>query len=259
MSQDCLLVRRHLDAFVDGELRGPVVLRVWDHLKHCAPCAAQADEVRQIGELLRTSAEGKVEDLSALAGLAGTVVTRTRAEGAQSWGGLVRRAGEDWHWVLVGAGSLAATLIVTIIASAVLAFGPKPQREESLAAIVTELALPTPSGYLFADVKRAGSSSEPVMMQLDNGRPRASAETVALAANGPSNAEMVGALFDATHWPRRICSGGMDAACRRAVEGLSTEITRALLARGTPALGPVEVGQIRLVESVVVHDRISGS
>src|ERR1700741_3049790 len=101
-------VHRDLAAFVDGELRGATVLDVLQHLERCDDCAAEVAHLRSIGEKIRATVPAESVPAE-LEGLASTVISRTRAESAESWPGIFRRAQEDWHWVIVGAGAIAAT------------------------------------------------------------------------------------------------------------------------------------------------------
>src|SRR5262245_40427565 len=94
---ECPSVRRDLAAFVDGELRGDRVLRVLRHLDRCASCTGEVESLRGLGDLLRTNAPAD-PDGGTFDGLAGTVISRTRAEANQSWWAVARRASEDWHW-----------------------------------------------------------------------------------------------------------------------------------------------------------------
>jgi anti-sigma factor RsiW len=98
----CAAVRPNLGALVDGELRGATVLRVLRHVDTCRACAGEVEALRRLGDLVRVSAS--VDTPGALDGLASTIVSRSRAEAEQSWRGVLRRASEDWHWVVVGAG-----------------------------------------------------------------------------------------------------------------------------------------------------------
>jgi len=56
---DCTLVRTHLDAFVDGELRPydahdrPLAPLVEGHLASCAPCARLAQQLRALRSAVR--------------------------------------------------------------------------------------------------------------------------------------------------------------------------------------------------------------
>ncbi len=110
-----------------------------------------------------------------LDGLASTVISRTRAESAESWPGIFRRAQEDWHWVIVGAGAIAATFVSTLVLSAILAFGPKPDRADSISAFYTNFR--TPAGDLYLLATPAGRDQEPIWVN-ENGGPAASARVV---------------------------------------------------------------------------------
>jgi hypothetical protein len=72
-----------------------------------------------------------------LAGLAGGVVSRVGAERALSWRAMFDRAVEDWHWFLVGFGSVTAAFFSVTFVSAVLHFGPAPERQDSVAALLS--------------------------------------------------------------------------------------------------------------------------
>lgn len=258
----CASIHPQLDAYADGELSGAERLRIYQHLQRCAPCASRAVAIRALGDALRASAASRDVPGSAIRavdGLASTVTSRVRAEQAQSWRAMFREAREDWHWVLIGGGSLVATLVVTAVVSAVLTFGPKPQRDDSLAAIVASPA-PVPAGYLFADMKQPGPG-DAVMFQIENGSPPASPDIMALTANGPTNEEIVGVLFDAANRPRSVCTAGMTAECRRALHELSNQVTQTMLPRGTlnPVLLEVEVQQLRWFESTVVRGGPAGA
>ena len=104
----CESVRPQLSAFADGELPGGEMLRVAEHLDLCRECASEVADIRGLGDGLRAAASG-FSMPPALAGLADGVISRVRAEAAQSWRGVFSRAIEDWHWAVVGLGSLAAT------------------------------------------------------------------------------------------------------------------------------------------------------
>jgi len=132
----CARVRPLLGSLVDGELSGADMLRVTAHLGECHACAGEFDALRRIGDLLRTTATST--EIPSMAGLADGLITRVRAESEQSWRGLFQRAVDSWHWTIVGLGSVTATAVVTLIVSAVLMFGPAPNRSDSLAGVLSE-------------------------------------------------------------------------------------------------------------------------
>jgi hypothetical protein len=259
----CASVQPQLGAFVDGELRGAARMRVFRHVQTCESCASQAEDLGRVGELLREAAHASSTDYAGLDGLAATIVSRTNAERQQSWAGRLRHATEDWHWVLVGTGSVAATLAVTFVVSAMLAFGPKPQRSDSLAAIVVDLAPPTDSqvmtsDYLFAEVLRSASDADGLTVQLDNGSPRASMEDLVLVSNSPTNAQVVEALFDVANHGRT--GYAQSDLSRQAAENLSKRVTSTMLESGNPMSENYRVRRLLLSTSVkVVSDSEAGS
>ena len=115
----------------------------------------------------------------ALDGLAGGVISRVRAESAQSWRAVFDRAFDDWHWTLVGAGSVASTFLTTTFLSMILAFGPAPRSEDSLSALISNLG--SPAGMLFVYVAPSGDNGDSVLLQVDTGGPRASSVATELA------------------------------------------------------------------------------
>ena len=85
-----------------------------------------------------------------LDGLADGVISRARAEAAQSWRAIFARAIEDWHWAVVGLGSVAATSTTLLFFSMLLTFGPEPPSRESLAALMNNLRRPAGTVILMA-------------------------------------------------------------------------------------------------------------
>jgi hypothetical protein len=133
-SQECR--EQRLAEYVDGELSGIEMLHVSRHLEQCATCGQEAQDLRRMGDMLRHAAHPEAAP-SVLAGLASSVVSRVGAERAQSWRALFSRAVEDWHWFLVGFGSVTAAFISIAFVSAVLHFGPAPERQDSVAALLS--------------------------------------------------------------------------------------------------------------------------
>jgi anti-sigma factor RsiW len=189
----CSAARPTLGALVDGELSGAEMLRVTGHLEHCDACSDAVEDIRSVGEVLRVNARDiPMPDMD---GLADGVFTRVRAEREQSWRGTFTRAVDDWHWAIVGLGSLSATAAVALFVSAVLWFGPAPERPDSLAAVFNETAarpvfvVSTGNGNWDNVLDRAASGRG--LSHQSNGQ-------VALAAFvGPTEQELVGSLSDA--------------------------------------------------------------
>lgn len=136
----CLAVQPHLEAFVDGELRGDVLRRVSEHVEDCRDCRAFADSVESVGSVLRGGLSADA-DLEELAGLADGVVSRIRAEERESWRGKFERATDDLHWVVVGAGSVAAAFLTALSVSVVM-YSSVEQRADSLASVLNTAGSP---------------------------------------------------------------------------------------------------------------------
>ena len=174
-SRFCALVRDQLEAFVDGELSGADRLEVAQHIQVCSNCATTVEELSIVGDALRESAEALESPVGELSGLAAGVISRARVEAAMSWQGRMRRASEDWHWLVVVSGAVAASLVCFLALSALLAFGPEPGRRDSLA---TSLYMPPPGMQvaldpsLPADVRLAIAEREHRVCGLESRRRR---------------------------------------------------------------------------------------
>jgi len=136
----CLAVQSHLEAFADGELRGDVLRRVSEHVEGCDDCGAFVESVQNVGGALRGISPTD-EDFDQLAGLADGVVSRIRAEERESWRGRFERATDDLHWVVVGAGSVAAAFLTALSVSVVM-YSSVEQRADSLASVLNTAASP---------------------------------------------------------------------------------------------------------------------
>jgi anti-sigma factor RsiW len=250
----CDAVRPLLGSYVDGELRGHELADVSRHLETCLACGREAEGLSGLGDLLRSAAHDAPPPPE-MGGLAGGVVSRVGAESAQSWHGLFERAVEDWHWVIVGAGSVAATFVSTMFLSLVLTFGPAPQRPDSLAALMSNLG--SPAGTLFLIATPVSGNGDWVVMQVDDGRPQASRAMTALvrpaSAERLSERELVDRLSDAvTRKGRLIDLNEMHPMDRMYTEALLDEINSLHTREPAQAGGTVSVGGVRLVASTGV-------
>jgi hypothetical protein len=251
-ARECI-VHPDLEAFVDGELRGARVLEVLDHLDRCAACSNDVADLRALGETIRRGLPAEPPAVE-FDGLASTVISRTRAEAAESWPGVFRRAQEDLHWVMVGAGAVAATFVSTLLLSAILAFGPKPDREDSLSALITNVRLP--AGTLFLWATPVGDQ-EPMLVQVDEGGvtvPRALVEYAMWSSDASrTEAALVDALQDAvTDGDHTVALDQMDPKRRRQAEALLVEISRLRAASPLPHGVALAVHEVRLLASARV-------
>lgn len=242
----CTSLRRDLAAFVDGELRGDRVLGVLNHLEHCPECSEHVQALRELGDCLRAEAPAE-PPVHLFDGLASTVVSRTKAETQLSWRAKIRRAHEDWHWPLVGAGALSATFVSFVLVSAILAFGPRPERDDSLSAMIANYG--TPAGTVFLYAAPVGDE-DAQLVQVDDATPAASRATVRLASRStdraPSEAQLVDALADIlTRHGRVVPLSRLSPSERSAAEFLLQEISRM---RAGSAVFPAAADQLRVYE-----------
>jgi hypothetical protein len=221
---------RNLGAFVDGELSGADRMRVSQHLAECTNCAAEAEALGALGDVLRFGAQTSDPEPGALDGLAGGVISRVRAERSQSWHGFVERLMDDWHYTVVGAGALAAAFISIAFVSVMLEFGPAPERDDSLAALIANLN--SPAGTLFVEATPfSGKDRSSMLMQVGNDliMPDESvgAGSVPVVLRYVSEQEFVGALSEAmTRDGRLLELRSMTEQQRRYTEGLLDAIGR---------------------------------
>ncbi len=258
MDADCRAIRDDLYAFVDGELPGRARLRVSAHLERCSACADHVRVMGDLGDLLRHGARAGLAGRR-MDGLAGGVVSLSRAQWAQSWRGLIDRAFDDWHWAIVGVGSVAATFVSTLFVSMILAFGPVPHRDDSLSAIITNLG--APAGLLIVYATPAGDDRDSILLQVDRGEAAPSPQVAELVSSHASRirstgADLVGELTEAvTRHGHIVGLDMMTARDRRHAEALLDEISRRLVPETRPVGAEVRVDEVRLITSTSVSAR----
>jgi hypothetical protein len=241
----CAVYRDDLAAFVDGELTGAERLRMSEHLERCPACAVEAERVQNIGSLLRTAAE-EVAAAPPMSGLAGGVVTRVRAETAQSWRAVLGRGLDDWHWFIVGGGSVAATFVSMLFVTALLIFGSKPVQHDSLAGLMSSLQ--SQSGTLLVEV---GGSKAGKVMQVGAG----TSSVLVMPLSLMSEQDLVTRFMDLVVSKRGdlLSLGNMPASARRDVEELLKQLSqRREGSAGRADSGRLDVVRIRLLTSVSV-------
>jgi hypothetical protein len=129
----CVDVRRQLAAYHDRELAVGEMIAVEGHLDACGACTSEARALAEIGDALRTVARTRAEDLS---GLQPGILSRLRAERAESFTARTGRLFEDMHLVWASLAATAGTLACAAVALGVLSFAPA-EREDSLSAMLT--------------------------------------------------------------------------------------------------------------------------
>jgi putative zinc finger protein len=243
----CREFQHRLEAFVDGELAGGDRLAVTSHLHECATCEREAAAIRGLGEALRAGVPAV--DASSLRGLAAGVVSRVVAEQAQSWRARFQHAFEDWHWVMIGTGSLVGTAACTLIVASVLWLGTTPERPNSLAARMN--SSDSSAGTLFVVASPVGDNQSSMVMQFEGtggptsgGGPIVVPSSIGIAdesAMASAFAEMV------THGGRLIELNAMSAEQRLRAEALLDAIRRLRSPdQNHGATGPVTVHSLFL-------------
>jgi anti-sigma factor RsiW len=247
---DCDSIRDDLDAFADGELRGDELRYVSHHVEACVRCSEEVEIRRTVGGLIRESA-GQWNRLQTPPGLASGVVARVRAESAQSWRALLNRGVEDWHWVIVGGGAVAATFVSTLFCSALLLFGTTTTREDGLSTLASNYK--TSPGAMYAEVSREGASpSEVMLVQLDTSA--APAEALPDVFDRESlERQWVAALAQTLAGGGPIGLAGLPEQSRKRAEWLLENIARMRgVEPGVGALGALKVHRLHLVTNTEV-------
>lgn len=228
MSTSCAAICRHIDAYFDGELEPRTRAIVSGHLILCDSCRERMNHIREIGELLRARVAAP-EAMLNLSGLASGVISRARAEESQSWRTWLHRGAEDWRWAMIGAGSLSAAIVSVVIAAAVVALGNRPEREDSLAALLNNLQ--APAGRLWMIATPAGPDQAPMFMEFDSGArgdDRATPGEMPEGFSAPSEADLAVLLSNAVIGPdgRMTNLATMSKRNREQTEPLLLEIGR---------------------------------
>ncbi|HYN07895.1 MAG TPA: zf-HC2 domain-containing protein [Vicinamibacterales bacterium] len=249
----CEALRQKLSAFVDGELPGGEMLRVAEHLEVCRECAGEVAGMRDLGDELRGIASS-LTPAPVLDGLADGVVIRARAEAAQSWRAVFARAIEDWHWAVVGLGSVAATSTTLLFVSMILTFGPTPPSSESLAALMNNLR--RPAGTVILMATPIGHDQEATLMMLDNGGSGGAGQglgTLPPEFMAQTDRDLVEALTDVvTEKGRLVDLNAMPPDARRYAEWLMDEISRIKSNGSARVPGSVKVHLVGLVTTTGV-------
>lgn len=238
MTPACRAIRKHLGGYADGELDGARRQKVALHLEECGPCADALQDIRAIGDLLRTRAAAPLQ--VEFAGLAGGVISRIRAEEAQSWRAVLGRATGDWHWALTGCGALSAVFFSVLFLAAICYVGPRHAAGDSVAAILDKLE--APSGALFIIATPVGPGQAPMLMRVGESSD-VTTRTVDPAGlprgfSGPSEGELAVALSQAVVSPdgRVRDLRSMSRSVRKDTEALLDEIQWAQWAQRQPVV-----------------------
>lgn len=179
----CAVVARRLEAFHDGELAVEGQIAIENHVLVCSGCTYSLRRLQVIGDALREAAGTDAAVPAEAEGMRVGVVSRHKAEQAESLETRMGEMFEDMHLVWAGlAGTLAIAMSVALVSA--LVYFASPQRTDSLFGIMRAMASP-------------GSNENPVGLNGHIRFPRVSAETAMPLFFGdvrPTSGEMVFAL-----------------------------------------------------------------
>jgi anti-sigma factor RsiW len=256
---DCRGIVDRLGAYVDGELTGRDRLVVSRHLSDCTSCDAEADALRRLGSALRAAAP--VVDASEVRGLAAGVVSRVSAEQEQSWRARLLTTFEDWHWVMIGTGSVLGTAACALLVASVLLFGPTPERTDSLAARLNNSD--TSAGTLFVVASPLGDNKSSMVMQFEGAGTQSGAAEPAVVPSSIALADqsaLASAFADmVTRGGRLIELSALPAAERLRAEALLDDLHRLRSADPRYTGGPVTVHTLWLVAHASVSAKASSA
>ncbi len=141
-ARTCGVVRRQLSAYQDGELAVEEQIALEAHLRVCVACRTEARDLQLVSGLVRSGAPAaRCADLDAFAS---NVVSRMKAERAESFSGQTQRLFADMHLVWAALGATGATVACVVILFGLFYFGIQ-ERPDSLEAMIANLAPPAGS------------------------------------------------------------------------------------------------------------------
>lgn len=140
----CVAARELLESFVDGELPVADQIALESHLRWCTTCRARVEDMQMIGASIRLRSplqEPGSEHVPELVVIQSEVLTRIRAERAQSLPVRLRVMFEDMRFLWPALGATAALIACLVAATSVLQ-AARDDRPDSLAAKMQTLAAP---------------------------------------------------------------------------------------------------------------------
>jgi hypothetical protein len=148
MAQGCRKIRRQLSAYQDGELPVGEHIAVQTHLRTCPACAAELRELDELGACLRAGALATEEQPQELEGLPSAVISRLKAEDAESISGRTGRLFEDLHFVWAALGATGATVTCVAVIYLISLFAILPPAGYNKNPVVPNAAMILPSASL---------------------------------------------------------------------------------------------------------------
>jgi anti-sigma factor RsiW len=241
MARACRQVRRQLSAFHDGELPVGEQIALQAHLRECPACAAEVREMEDLGACLRAGALADTVNPEEWQGLPSMVVSRMKAEDAQSISGVTGRFFEDMHlvWAVLGATGATVTCLALIFTI-----------------------------FYYAISSPAGSNMNPMVMNTRMSLPSATSNDAFPAATVPDQEDLALALDAVVTREGRIAKleviqpggerKGLSREERQAVLALLDVISKARFepARYAGSPVPVAVNMVWLYASLTVKAKM---
>lgn len=246
----CATARCRLSAYHDGELPVDETIAVGAHLRHCQSCAYEAQEIAEVGDVLRCHGVPITDELADTVSLAQRVTSRLLAEEAESWHSRAARAFEDMHLVWAGLAACGATVACAVVLFVIGYLAPTP-RADSISGLLAAMALPP------------GSNANPVSPMdgvvlprvRDDAYVRAMFETEGGAS---SEEDLVFALAAVVTQEGRLAHPEVIQASRRDGDEVLRLMNTVMQARFEPASragAPVAVNMVWLVARTTVKGR----
>jgi hypothetical protein len=147
MARSCRTLRRQLSAFHDGELPVGDQIAVQAHLRECPACAAEARDLDALGSWLRAGVSSSETESDVWKGLPSIVVSRMKAEEAESLGGRTGRLFEDLHLVWAALGATGATVACVAIILTICYYAVSPPMGSNDNPVVPDANMILPTAY----------------------------------------------------------------------------------------------------------------
>jgi hypothetical protein len=246
----CAAARRRLSAYSDGELPVDELIAVRAHLRHCPSCTIDAQEILDVGVVLRRGAACQFECVEGMESLGPRVTSRLFAEEAESWHSRAARAFEDMHLVWAGLAACGATVACAVLL-VVIGYLVPPPRADSISGLLAAMALPP------------GSDANPVSLMDGVVLPRVRGDATVRAmfdtgSGAASEEDLVFALAAVVTREGRVAHPEVIHASRRDDDAVLRLMNAVIQARFEPASragAPVAVNMVWVLTRTTVRGR----
>jgi hypothetical protein len=247
MPLTCASTQRRLQAFHDRELAITDEIAVSAHLEWCDRCGTALSEMRTLSSALRGLLPGRLtlshEEAEVFTA---TVLSRLKAEDDASLFSSVRVMFEDMRLGYAGLGAAAATLVCVVTMLGMMRFATD-ERPDSLAAIVSVLAMPLEceSGNDLADASGCRARWAERFQRANESAEQDAVFTLESVVTRQGRLANLAVLRATRH---RTAVGQVEL-----IEGLLDVVSRSRLDVDPSLAGPITVNVPRLVEHATVR------